>query len=530
MEIDNCLNATKKIIEVLKIEYTSKYLENQILTHQDHPSLLAISDTLNLYKIENAAIKISKEKFDELPFPSVVQVSIGGTTLFYVLENSTESEVSFYDHENKLKKVKKDDFLELWTGVCLLAEKSDDSKEIDIEKKLLAKRTLKTLNILIIVLLSTWLLTSFYEIATFETSTTALYVLMYTVLKMVGLSVAVLLLWFEVDQYNPTLQSLCTGGKKVNCNSVLGSKHTKLFNGTLSLSVLGFSYFFSSFLYLLFTQFSLSGMSLLTFFSFSAIPVILVSLYYQAIVIKQWCKFCIVLQCVLFFEIIIGFTSGFYKTNISLESISLLLALLIVPIVAWKYLKPLLEQEKEINLHKRGLKKIKNNPAVLEGLLLKSRKITTNTEGLGISIKRETAKYNVLKVCNPYCGPCAKAHPVLEKLVNEGKINLQVLFTASSGEDPIAKPVVHFLAVDAQGNSVKTQKVLDRWYTTKEKDYESFSKEYPMNGELSEQEDKITAMRSWCEAEKITHTPTIFINGYELPKEYSIEDLAEVLQ
>ncbi len=37
-------------------------------------------------------------------------------------------------------------------------------------------------------------------------------------------------------------------------------------------------------------------------------------------------------------------------------------------------------------------------------------------------------------------------------------------------------------------------------------------------------------MRNWCDAEHITHTPTIFINGHELPKEYSIDDLTEVLK
>jgi len=35
-------------------------------------------------------------------------------------------------------------------------------------------------------------------------------------------------------------------------------------------------------------------------------------------------------------------------------------------------------------------------------------------------------------------------------------------------------------------------------------------------------------MKAWCEKEGITHTPTIFINGYKLPKEYRIEDLKEI--
>jgi len=70
---------------------------------------------------------------------------------------------------------------------------------------------------------------------------------------------------------------------------------------------------------------------------------------------------------------------------------------------------------------------------------------------------------------------------------------------------------------------------LDKWYTAEPKDYDAFAKQYPMNGELQNQSQKIALMQQWCEAEKITHTPTIFINGHELPGEYLVDDLKEVL-
>ncbi len=62
------------------------------------------------------------------------------------------------------------------------------------------------------------------------------------------------------------------------------------------------------------------------------------------------------------------------------------------------------------------------------------------------------------------------------------------------------------------------------------KDYKTFAHKYPMNGELQQQKEKIQKMSDWCDAENITHTPTIYINGYKLTKEYSIEDLKKVLQ
>lgn len=229
-------------------------------------------------------------------------------------------------------------------------------------------------------------------------------------------------------------------------------------------------------------------------------------------------------------EILVVFLGGFYKETIAAETIPLIFVLLLLPILVWKLIKPLIEKEKEVSIYKRGLNRIKNDPNVMQALLFKSRKISKSTEGMGISITNLAAKYHVIKVCNPYCGPCAEAHPYLEELVNKGKISLQILFTArEDGDDYMVKPVNHFLAIDAQGDEKKTMAALDQWYSAERKDYDNFSSGYPMNGELEKQNDKIKEMRTWCDEEKITHTPTIFINGYELPREYSLEDLKEVL-
>jgi thiol-disulfide isomerase/thioredoxin len=271
-------------------------------------------------------------------------------------------------------------------------------------------------------------------------------------------------------------------------------------------------------------------MGVLTFFSFLTTPIIISSIYYQAIEIKQWCKFCLGIQVILVAEMLIGYMGGFYRSKIELGTLSLLLVLLILPVLVWKFIKPLLEKDRETNLYKRGLKKIKNNPAVLEGLLAKSRKIETSTEGLGILLKKDTAQYNVIKVCNPYCGPCATAHPILEGLVNKGVISLQILFTATVEEnDRAIKPVRHLLAINDLGDSNRTKEAMDYWYLAPKRDYEAFARKYPIYGELAQQDSKVKAMSDWCKKEEITHTPTIFINGFELPNEYAVIDLVEVL-
>lgn len=526
---DNSIESIKNLLKIFNIKFTSEYIEESILTHQDYPSLLSISDTLNQYSIENITVKIDLKKLEQMPMPCIVQVKIN-IPKFVVLKKITNSKVLYIDDNNKVIEKSKEDFSKIWTGICLLAEASVYSEEVDIDKKLLSKNVVKNLKLIVGILLLYWLVISFINSGFNITLISSSFTIIYTFLKIVGLFIGILLLWLDVDQYNPKLQNFCTGSsQKINCNSVLNSKHAKLFKGTFSLSELSFSYFLGSFFFLLISNFSITSLSILGLISFASLPMIVISLYYQAFVIKQWCKLCITIQVVLVSEILVSYFGGFYKSNMQLETLPILLALLLIPILAWKLIKPLLEIEKETNLHKRGLKKIKNNPIVLDSLLKKSKKIVNSTADLGISITNNTAKYNVVKVCNPYCGPCAKAHPILEDLVNKGVINLQVLFTAQSNDDRMLKPVSHFLAIDSLGDKKKTQKALDDWYLAEKKDYISFAKKHPMIGELKIQNNKIEAMKIWCEAENITHTPTLFINGCKLPIEYTIEDLTDLL-
>lgn len=142
------------------------------------------------------------------------------------------------------------------------------------------------------------------------------------------------------------------------------------------------------------------------------------------------------------------------------------------------------------------------------------------------------AANTIIKVCNPYCGPCAKAHPKLEEVIKQNSnIKLKIIFTSrNTGHDPGAVVVKHLLAIAAKGGNDKTQRALDDWYLANKKDYNDFATLYPMNGELKQQDAKIEAMSEWCKQAEITHTPTIFVNGYRLPENYDVEELKYILQ
>jgi hypothetical protein len=146
---------------------------------------------------------------------------------------------------------------------------------------------------------------------------------------------------------------------------------------------------------------------------------------------------------------------------------------------------------------------------------------------LGIFLGNINATHKIVKICNPYCGPCGKAHAIIDSLLNNNpNIQIQIIFTASMDENDIRKkPVKHLLAIAAKGDEQLTKQALDDWYLMEIKNYDAFARKYPMEEELKEVEENIREMSNWCSSNEIKATPTFFINGHRLPPSYTPLDL-----
>ncbi|MNY61295.1 hypothetical protein D3C86_1979600 [compost metagenome] len=66
---------------------------------------------------------------------------------------------------------------------------------------------------------------------------------------------------------------------------------------------------------------------------------------------------------------------------------------------------------------------------------------------------------------------------------------------------------------------------MDAWYLAPEKNYDDFAAKFPLDNALEIQQQRLEDMREWCNSMKIRATPTIFINGFELPDTYRISEL-----
>jgi thiol-disulfide isomerase/thioredoxin len=278
------------------------------------------------------------------------------------------------------------------------------------------------------------------------------------------------------------------------------------------------------------SSFSDASLELLGFLSYSSLVIVPISLYYQGVKLKKWCRLCLWISGILVLEFTV---SQFLLRNFdwpAFRELSMFSFIFLASVLSWFSLKPYLIAKTDLYATKSKLAKVLSNKELFDYFLSRSRRISSNPEGLGIFLKGQNAKYHVLKVCNPYCGPCARTHPLLEQLYEAGNIDLQILFLSGGGDETRIQTVKHLMAISSKGDQDYTRGALDDWYLPEQKDYDVFAARYPMNGELAKQESMIKAMENWAEREQITHTPTIFINGYELPSSYEVEDLKYVLQ
>ena len=497
-------------LKELKIPVSKTYLKQQLLSHPDYPSLLSITDTLNELGIDNAAVQVEKEQLGEITTPFLAHLNVNGGE-FTVVRNVEDPGIP--------------DFFNRWGGVIIAAEKSNnwnhaanaESMHIDLKR---SKALVVTLFILAFFVV-------FSGVISFDWLKTILLLI-----AAAGISVSWMVISKDMGIENKIADQVC--GKEADCNTVIHSDAAKLPFG-ISWSDAGIIYFSFLLLSLILSSFNNPATGVYPVFSMlsiAALPFTIMSLYYQWRIIKKWCRLCLITVGLLWLKFIVLLPTTGQLINYGFDAsifyqASQMLFLFFAITAAWLWLKPLIKENKKIKSENFAAKRFSRNADVFNALLKKQKKLTVSPDGLGITIGNPAATTTIVKVCNPYCAPCAKAHPVIEKLLEQnGDLKVQILFNATDDEkDMRAKPVKHLMALYEKSGCQNIEQALDDWYAAEEKDYEVFAKKYELNGELERQGDKLKLMKSWYDQMKIEFTPTFFVNGYQLPDQYRIDDL-----
>ncbi|OXA99792.1 hypothetical protein B0A75_09715, partial [Flavobacterium oncorhynchi] len=269
----------------------------QVQSHPSYPSLLAISDTLSFFNIDNAAVRVEFSEIDNLPDRFVTLLSENlSASQFHFLEKNSHGYFSF---KNKKKtKVSKLSLESRWNNMVFLAESSDEGKG-KIKRK--EKQQFYMLLSLVSLIFFSLIISSYHtDYKTF----------LFFFFPVIGLLFSVAALKDLFGAKSKLINNFCNITVSTSCTTVVSSDKWKIFK-TLNFSDLTIYFFTTQFLGLFILI--LLGDSVV-FFSIQkcalilSIPVILASLYYQKFVEKKWCPICLVIIGIIIIEMIYLFS------------------------------------------------------------------------------------------------------------------------------------------------------------------------------------------------------------------------------
>jgi protein-disulfide isomerase len=137
----------------------------------------------------------------------------------------------------------------------------------------------------------------------------------------------------------------------------------------------------------------------------------------------------------------------------------------------------------------------------------------TNTS---ITLGNPDAEVEITMFTNPHCNPCAKMHQDLEELLASADESVKVrLYFLSFPQREKTTQELLTLCLSAPDNQAR-QEILHTWFEKKQKN----------EVQPTEQAEQIRqAHQQYAEANQIEATPTIFVQGFQLPQGYQIQEL-----
>ena len=521
-----------RYLKSIKVPFSEAQLLDEMAAHPNSPSLKSYADILSDLKVSNMAVKLDKNDLFEIEdFPVIVHLKSPKGGVFALLESLNEKQVTYFSNGNK-ETESLDDFLKKWTGATLLLAAPEEK-----QKASLALKLRQNTNKLWIAASATLMLTALFSFYLSQDWLDAVTLTCLIALMASGLYFSILLTLTHLNKNGS--DQYCRKTKNVSCEAVIFSKWGKLF-GLFDLSQVGLVFFSGNLLLLLFYSITLENALINSFFVINSLALLFsfYSLYLQAFIIKKWCILCVYCQFSVISSVILyalvqditlqGFTFG-------LSTFLLLAIAFIVPIAISE---ACIRNAQLIEKRRRELgelAKFKGNRAIFKFLHLQQKKHPDLNEVNGLILLGSTeARYEILMVASLFCNPCASRFRALANLIAEKPdvFNLRVIFGTDRNNELYSKVLIG-LAKD--NNQPQTIQAINKWYKvySQEARRAQWLEEYKSMAENpgTDFDMIIKGQKEWLEAAKIEYTPSVFLNGHEIPSYYSnIKDLKRVLE
>lgn len=511
-----------KYLRYLKIPISKLYLQKLIASHPDYPSILSISDVLHRFGIDHVVAQVKQRDLGKIPLPYLLQINKDGGELALI-----NSHNDYLSH--------RDDFHDRG-GIILRAKETKVIPDEENKKQLLEEKF------------------QFFTLAVFLTAIGGLLVSatiqmlswLFTLLlitSLLGTITGYLLIAKDIGINYQMLEAFCSTSTGSNCEKILKSEGAKLL-GKISFSDAGMIYFGFQLLILGFFVpllepsttflFALMAMSLLT------VPVIILSLYYQGVKVKAWCKLCLVVDGILLIQLILFiymFSQGLILPSFedigSLSLFGILFFIMFALILSAKHL--LVKAQRSFSGEVLA-NRTKYSSEVFLHQLYKTQRVDTTPFKQEILLGERNAPIRIIMAASLGCKPCGNEFTKAAQIISmfNSKVNLSIRFRfmliSENNPNPTIENMYFFIywLINIRGNKneqIILKKIIHKWYTLL--DTNKFSKIYPLPENINLKKTWGIAYQhtNWFENAKIDQTPTFLINGYKMPTNYNVDDL-----
>lgn len=313
--INNVDEICIKLCEALKIKITDTTIKNELLGHPFYPSFLCISDIMEQIGITVSSLKINNiEDLKDVKVPILTQIKDRKTGLYYfsiIYSIKNNGTLKWYNPIKHCKEIISfERFYTVFTGYVQIYEKTNSYKEdMYIYKTVCeyAKWIIKNIFEIILFLLIVLVSASIFD------NTAKTYIkITYLILFYIGFYVCKSIINLKNGYKDFISNRVCTKSENSDCDDI--TNHSpKLFFG-INIEILGTSYMLGQiFLLSILGLKEVSTLSLSCIVGLSAIPVLLVSIYYQMFIYKRFCPLCITVSIITSISCFISLYAGWYK-------------------------------------------------------------------------------------------------------------------------------------------------------------------------------------------------------------------------
>ncbi len=501
---------TQNWLSILGIKPNSKFCREEISTHPDYPAMTAVTDFLDGGNMQYNAVQADASYIHEFNYPLLAHIQQPGNQYLHIIPNTAE-----WDRQKEIT--------QHWSGIVLYPEKNaawQNEQNQAYQKEALKNKM--SVTALILLALGILAASSLYQ--------TGISVGIFGLLSLLGLIISLFLLGSELGYQSEIVKQVCGAVSDGGCQKVLKSKYAKgLFGVTpADASVL---YFATQFIMYLLSPWLAGFLNCVLLISIAGVPIAAWSIYTQAVKLKQWCALCLgVIGVLLLQATLVLLLPQFLILNTAIPYIAFIVLFSFLLIVMMP-VKALIKANKT-NQHKLAeLKKWKADAELFVAQWRQEQAVDTTLWQHDLLLGNPHAPVLITVACNPYCGPCAKAHVQLDNLLHRFPNNVKIVVRLlCNADDEIDKRSIAVKAIlqhaESCNDNLELQQMLTDWFALM--NFENWSKKWGTNIDV-DVKDKLLAHGKWVEESNIQFTPTFFINGRKLPGRYGLKDLEILL-